>query len=184
MGFLDKVGKIISPYDDDDEFFEGAEQEAAPAPVAPAEAAKASRQEFEAKFAVPTSNFIEGEPDEPAPAKASVRQPGLLGKFGGKLGNYLREKDEEIEAVRAPVSNCAEELEGDSGVLQFSPSSFQEACELLGYLLQGKTVYLSLEKTSEEFGQRLMDFMTGITYAVEGKVTKVGNGAYFITPHK
>lgn len=44
------------------------------------------------------------------------------------------------------------------------------------------TVVLNLETTDKETSKRMLDFMSGVTYAIEGKIKRVANDTYLITP--
>ena len=67
-------------------------------------------------------------------------------------------------------------------MLLFSPKSFDEAGELVGYLQQELTVVMTLESLPAETARRLLDFLSGIAYALGGKITPVSAKTYFITP--
>ncbi len=50
-------------------------------------------------------------------------------------------------------------------------------------LLERKTVLLNLESTSLEDARRLLDFLSGVVHAVDGKIEKVGKKTFVATPH-
>ncbi len=63
------------------------------------------------------------------------------------------------------------------------PSSFDEVTQIADHLLEGKTVVLNLEKTNKESARRLIDFLTGVVYSVQGKFKNVAANTFIITPH-
>lgn len=63
------------------------------------------------------------------------------------------------------------------------PSSFNEVTQIADYLLEGKTVVLNLEITQKEDARRLIDFLTGVVYSVQGKFKNVAANTFIITPH-
>lgn len=63
------------------------------------------------------------------------------------------------------------------------PSSYDEVTSIADHLLEGKTVVLNLEKTNKESARRLIDFLTGVVYSVQGKFKNVAANTFIITPH-
>ena len=59
---------------------------------------------------------------------------------------------------------------------------FDEAGELVGYLMQNLTVVMTLEGVQADTARRLLDFMSGIAFALQGKITPVSAKTYFVTP--
>ena len=70
----------------------------------------------------------------------------------------------------------------DTSVLLFSPKNFDEAGELVSYLQQDMTCVMTLENVPAETARRLLDFLSGIAFALGGKITPVSAKTYFITP--
>ena len=70
----------------------------------------------------------------------------------------------------------------DTSVILFSPRSFDEAGELVSYLQQELTCVMTLETVPADTARRLLDFISGIAYALGGKITPVSAKTYFITP--
>lgn len=58
-----------------------------------------------------------------------------------------------------------------------------EAKQYGDLLLDRKTVLLNLESTSLEDARRLLDFLSGVVHAVDGKIEKVGKKTFVATPH-
>ena len=46
-----------------------------------------------------------------------------------------------------------------------------------------RTVVLNLESTNKDIARRLLDFLSGVAYANEGKIKKVAISTYIITPY-
>ena len=70
----------------------------------------------------------------------------------------------------------------DQQVILFSPKTFDEAGELVSYLQQDMTCVMTLETVPAETARRLLDFLSGIAFALGGKITPVSAKTYFITP--
>lgn len=63
------------------------------------------------------------------------------------------------------------------------PDSFDTVTQIADLLLSKKTVLLNLEDTNKETSRRLIDFLSGIAYAIEGDLKRIANNTFVITPH-
>lgn len=165
MGFLDELKKLTQPYDDDDDFFEGADV-SAPA----AKPASAAQIEFE--------NVFGEDNTAPEPARKSAKpaseQTSLLGALGMKKA-APRPKPARRERTVSFGGN-------ETQVILFNPKTFDEAGELVSHLQQNRSVVMTLEGLPTENARRLLDFLSGITFALQGKITPVSAKTYFVTP--
>ena len=165
MGFMDELRKLTQPYDDEDDFFDGADSSLRE-PAQPS----AAQLEFENNFgaeAVVTP--------EPAPRPKQTKpaaEGGLFGGFGKK--NAGKPKAQRERTVNFGGS--------DQQVILFSPKTFDEAGELVNYLGIGRSVVMTLEGVPNDSARRLLDFLSGITFALEGKITPISAKTYFVTP--
>ena len=171
MGFMDELKKLTQPYDDEEDFFEGADPSFKPQPKAKAEPKiknpiSAAQLAFESNFA---DNSV-SPAEDPNPPKA----PQEGGLFGGRAKKAPKQK--------APRQRSMNFGGKDTSVILFSPQSFDEAGELVNYMNQGLTVVMTLEGVPGETARRLLDFLSGIAFALQGKITPVSPKTYFITP--
>lgn len=169
MGFMDELKKLTQPYEDEDDFFEGADVSFKPQPRAEVQPKASSPQMvFESSFAEETPA------PEAQPQKAANEGGGFLGNLG------LR------KAAKPKPANNRERLVNfggkDTQVILFSPKSFDEAGELVNYMLRNLTVVMTLEGVPTDMARRLLDFLSGIAFAMQGKITPVSAKTYFITP--
>lgn len=68
-------------------------------------------------------------------------------------------------------------------VVLVKPERFENASEIADHLKDKRTVVLNLESTNKEIARRLLDFLSGVAYANEGKIKKVAISTYIITPY-
>lgn len=68
-------------------------------------------------------------------------------------------------------------------VVLVKPDRFENAAEIADHLREKRTVVLNLEQTNKEIARRLLDFLSGVAYANEGKIKKVAVSTYIITPY-
>ena len=68
-------------------------------------------------------------------------------------------------------------------VVLVKPERFENASEIADHLKEKRTVVLNLESTNKDVARRLIDFLSGVAYAGEGKIKKVASNTYIITPY-
>ena len=68
-------------------------------------------------------------------------------------------------------------------VILVKPSRFEDASDIADQLKDKRTVVLNLETTNKDIARRLIDFLSGVAYAGEGKIKKVAANTYLITPY-
>ncbi len=62
------------------------------------------------------------------------------------------------------------------------PEKYEESTSIADHLLERRTVVLNLEGISKEETRRILDFLTGTTYAIGGQIKRAANFTYVITP--
>ena len=72
---------------------------------------------------------------------------------------------------------------GSMEVCVIKPASFDsDVKEIAETLLAGRTVILNMEGLDLSVGQRIIDFMCGATYSVDGNLQKISSFIFIITP--
>ena len=161
MGFLDEIKKLTRPYDDeDDDFIEEDDAEA----VSPASSSRA--------------------PSYAAPAPESVRRTASRNAFSSSYGAEPAAPSPSPSAS-STKSNKVVNISGSSQmqVVLVKPERFETVAEIADHLREKRTVVMNLEQTNKEISRRLIDFLSGVVYAHEGKIKKIANSTYLITPY-
>ena len=165
MGFMDELRKLTQPYEDEDDFYEDADPSAQQAP--PSEA----QLEFENAFG--GRETPERAEEEPAAADTPQEGKGLFSGFGRK----------KLPRPKIPARERTVEFGGmEQQVILFNPKSFDEAGDLVQHLSQGRSIVMTLEGVPTDLARRLLDFLSGIAYALQGKITPISAKTYFVTP--
>ena len=63
------------------------------------------------------------------------------------------------------------------------PEHFESVPQIADHLLNKRTVVLNLENTNKETARRLIDFLSGVAYSIDGSLKKIASNAYVITPN-
>ena len=62
------------------------------------------------------------------------------------------------------------------------PTTFANVTEIADYLLHNCTVVLNLEATNNDEATRLLDFLAGVAYSIDGQLKNIAVNTYIITP--
>ena len=63
------------------------------------------------------------------------------------------------------------------------PEKFEDASPIADHLLSRRTIVLNLEDTNNEVARRLIDFLSGVAYSIDGNLKKVADHTFVITPN-
>ena len=124
-------------------------------------------------------------------------------KFMNKVWNLLGvETDEEgydyeeelVEPASAEekgflssVSNKKNKVVGMPGVQQVKviisqPSTFEQSEEICEHLKEKKSVIMNLEYVNKDVARRIIDFVGGAAYALDGNMQKISNSIFLVAP--
>lgn len=68
-------------------------------------------------------------------------------------------------------------------VVLVRPESYDSAGEIADHLREHRAVLLNLEQTEKNVSRRLVDFLCGCAYALDGNIKKVATSTYLVTPY-
>jgi cell division inhibitor SepF len=63
-----------------------------------------------------------------------------------------------------------------------TPMAFNDAQEVGDRFREGQPVIINLESVDRELSRRIIDFTSGLCYALAGRMERVANGVYLLTP--
>jgi len=105
-------------------------------------------------------------------------------------GGYSQTQTQQNYQQAPPPSNSGSGLSvSGGGNMQLSvelkvvkPETFEEVREIAEHLIGRKTVVLNLEDTNKETARRLLDFLAGVAYTIQGQIERVSERTFVITP--
>lgn len=182
MSIWDNVKKFAQPYSDDeyddyddydDDYEDEVEEE--PARRAPRKAPRIQRssrrapaqrepepeieeEDYEEDF---TSAFNSVPKASTAVAPAASSAPAER-TFPGKVVSMSRGAAQEI--------------------VRFHPTSFQDSRKAASDLVASKAVIVNLEELDKDASRRMVDFLSGVVFAMDGDVQKIAQSAYVFCP--
>ena len=167
MGFMDELRKLTQPYDDEDDYYEDSDS-----------SLRDSAQPSEAQTVF--ENTFGAEPGgKPEPAESARKPAKAQNEGGGIFGNRGSKKAGRPKAHKERTVDWGGK---ETQVILFNPKTFDEAGDLVNQLNQGRSVVMTLEGVPTENARRLLDFLSGIAYALQGKITPISAKTYFVTP--
>lgn len=89
-----------------------------------------------------------------------------------------RKQSQKVTPIRAVKRAPGNGME----VCVIRPSSIEDGREITETLLANRTVVLNLEGLDVAIAQRIIDFASGSTYAINGNLQKISNYIFIITP--
>lgn len=63
------------------------------------------------------------------------------------------------------------------------PKDYGSVTQIADHLLARRTVVLNLEDSNKETARRLIDFLSGVAYSINGQLKRVANNTFVITPN-
>ncbi len=79
----------------------------------------------------------------------------------------------------------AEEVleENGSKMILLEPRAYSEAQQIADYLRDRNTVVVNLKRVTPEQAKRIIDFLGGAIYSIQGEIQKIGGGIFLCTPN-
>ena len=85
----------------------------------------------------------------------------------------------EYEEPRAKVVN---RVPTDTKMVLFEPRSFDEAEEVAKRLKENRAAVVNLHKLQRDYAQRTIDSLTGVVFALDGSIQKIGHNVILCAP--
>ena len=80
----------------------------------------------------------------------------------------------------------AEEALNDNGgakMILLEPRAYSESQQIADHLKKRNTVIVNLHRVTPEQAKRIVDFLSGTIYAINGDLQKIGGGIFLCTPN-
>ena len=95
------------------------------------------------------------------------------------------EEGDEYEEADIPEANHSFGSASAGAALELKvlrPEKFEVVTQIADHLINNCTVVLNLEATNKATAVRMIDFLSGVAYSIEGNLQKVANNTFVITP--
>jgi cell division inhibitor SepF len=163
---LEYFGLVEGDYVEEGEYYDegdtGSQRVLDDTEVAPREAVSSRRRGREDDI-----DDIFGD-EEPAPRRSRVRD----------VDDTAEEPRPRRGRRRAPAGNGG----GVASMHVVTPRSFNDAQQVADEFKRSKPVIINLQSTDRELSKRLIDFSSGMTYALGGGMQRISQGIFLLTP--
>ena len=138
-------------------------------------------------------DYLDEEYEEPAETPAPRRSPRRSAP-----APVMDDEDEDdfgFSAAIAPAAPAAAPSTGFAGqvlsmnngnkqeVVLFRPGSFNDTSKAADDLRNRRAVIVNMENVDKAMARRVVDFLSGCVYALDGDVKKIAQSAYLFCPH-
>ena len=121
-------------------------------------------------------DFFDDEDDFEDAPKKSIFKKSKKTEFDDEESSFTSPANK-VTPMRQPVRRGA-----SMEVCVIKPTAVDDAREITETLLSGRTVILNLEGLDLEIAQRIIDFTSGATFAINGNLQKISNYIFLVTP--
>jgi cell division inhibitor SepF len=144
----------------------------APAPPGPGRAATAR--------SLSSSRPREAPRPRPAPPETAVAGADLGSE--GSVVRTLPPKERTVESAPPPPKTKPNRPAGSTRPVVVSPTTFNSAQEVADKFKASQPVIVNLQGVERDLSRRLLDFCSGICYALSGHMERVATRVYLLTP--
>jgi len=114
--------------------------------------------------------------------------------FGEKLKEFIAPVDEEEElelneeeakvlsTYEQPLNETATKVNANTNIVLFEPRNFDEAEEIGRHIKNKRACCINLHRMPIEYRQRIIDFLSGVVYGVDGSIKKIGDNVILCSP--
>ena len=164
MSFWDNVKKFAQPYADDD--YDDYDEDDYDEYDEPAEAPRRAPRRTAAPVAAPAPMMDEDDEEDefgfPAAVPAANVSSAPAAGFSGTVLNRSNTNKQEV--------------------VLFRPGSFNDTSKAADDLRNRKAVIVNMENVDKAMARRVIDFLSGCAYALDGKVKKIAQATYLFCP--
>ncbi len=114
---------------------------------------------------------------------------GFKGFFGGSSNNddeFDDDRDDrqinEDEFYNVKREN-SRDINGSSKMILFEPRAYSESQQIADFLKKRSAVVVNLKRVTPDQAKRIVDFLSGTLYAINGGLQKLGTGIFLCTPN-
>ena len=103
--------------------------------------------------------------------------------YTNEKNNFLEEEEKVEPFVRrkpkvVPLPNTSQVR-----VVILQPNSFEQSQEICEHLKEKKSIIVNLEFVDKDVARRIIDFVSGAVYGLDGNISKVSNSIFLIAPY-
>ena len=108
---------------------------------------------------------------------------GFLKNIFNKEEDVFDENSTDNEFYEVTAEEALSENDGNNKMILLEPRAYSESQQIADYLRARNTVVVNLKRVTSDQAKRIVDFLSGTIYAIDGDLQKIGGGIFLCTPN-
>ena len=102
--------------------------------------------------------------------------------FGGQNNDSENVENDEIYGGKNNPDALKQMNTDGNKMILFEPRAYSESQQIADFLKNNNAVIVNLKRVTPDQAKRIVDFLSGTLYAIEGGLQKLGGGIFLCTP--
>ncbi|MBM4764007.1 cell division protein SepF [Bacillus sp. B15-48] len=107
-------------------------------------------------------------------------------EYDNKEEESINEVNEPVNQTKQPVQKqnvvSLQSVQKSSKVILMEPRVYAEAQDIADHLKNRRAVVVNLQRIEQDQAKRIVDFLSGTVYAIQGDIQKIGSNIILCTP--
>ncbi|MDR0853837.1 MAG: cell division protein SepF [Clostridiales Family XIII bacterium] len=129
-----------------------------------------------------SDNEVLSEPERASKPERTERQARTVLQPRERPQENYESKREKVIAMPGAASSTLDALTRGYKIVVIEPKSFEECPKLVDSIKGRKPVIINLEAVPTDTARKIFDFLSGGTYALNGKVQKIAQNIFVFLP--
>ena len=108
---------------------------------------------------------------------------GLKKWFTAEEDDVFKSTNNGDEYYNLKPEEVLQENDGNSKMILLEPRAYSESQQIADHLKSRHTVVVNLKRVTPDQAKRIVDFLSGTIYALQGDLQKIGGGIFLCTPN-
>lgn len=100
----------------------------------------------------------------------------------GKFKIFETEEDDKLDNTEEYYSAGSDIANKSGKMILVEPRAYSESQEIADHLKARNSVVVNFKRVTTDQAKRIIDFLSGTLYAINGDLQKIGDGIYLCTP--
>ena len=100
----------------------------------------------------------------------------------GKFKIFETEEDDKLDNTEESYSTGSDIANKSGKMILVEPRAYSESQEIADHLKARNSVVVNFKRVTTDQAKRIIDFLSGTLYAINGDLQKIGDGIYLCTP--
>lgn len=100
----------------------------------------------------------------------------------GKFKIFETEEDDKLDNTEEYYSTGSDIANKSGKMILVEPRAYSESQEIADHLKVRNSVVVNFKRVTTDQAKRIIDFLSGTLYAINGDLQKIGDGIYLCTP--